>query len=217
MSAVGLVVLSLFTHPRRSSMPFMFQRQRFVSRQCLRIAAVVCGLGCALPSAVAAPLEMSATRNAGRIDLSIRTTVDAPYAVIWAVLTDYDNTAQWVPGMERSVVLKRRPGGATVAQSGSANVLFFQLAVSSVVEVQELPPNRIEVKLVRGDFKQLNGAYELKRLGEGDVRYELRWQGQLELAAAVPGFVAQPLLAGNLKKSFEGLVQEMERRAKAAP
>ena len=27
--------------------------------------------------------------------------------------------------------------------------------------------------------------------------------------------VAQPLLVSNLKKSFEGLVQEMERRAKA--
>ena len=160
-------------------------------------------------------LNWSATREAGRVDLLIRTTVAAPHAVIWAVLTDYDNTAQWVPGMERSVVLQRKEGGAIVEQRGSANVLFFHLAINSVVDVQELPPDRIEVKLVRGDFKQLNGAYELKKLGDGDARYELRWQGQLELAAAVPGFVAQPLLVSNLKKSFEGLVQEMERRAKA--
>ncbi|AOW12371.1 hypothetical protein LPB72_07965 [Hydrogenophaga crassostreae] len=171
----------------------------------------------ALASAPEARLLLDASREAGRVNLLIRTTVDAPYSVIWAVLTDYNNTAKWVPGMERSVVLKRRPGGAIVEQSGQANVLFFHLAINSVVDVQELPPDRIEVKLVRGDFKRLDGAYELKKLGNTDERYELRWQGQLELSAAVPGFVAQPLLANNLKKSFEGLVQEMERRARAAP
>jgi ribosome-associated toxin RatA of RatAB toxin-antitoxin module len=200
-------------------MLFMLQRPRFLPYQWLRLAAVLGGLwwgiSGAVSDAMAAPLELSATREAGRVDLRIRTTVAAPYAVIWAVLTDYDNTAQWVPGMAHSVVLQRREGGAIVEQRGSANVLFFHLAINSVVEVQEMPPDRIEVKLVRGDFKQLKGAYELKKLGDGDTRYELRWQGQLELAAAVPGFVAQPLLASNLKKSFDGLVQEMERRANA--
>ena len=197
----------------------MFQHPCFLPYQWLRLAIVLGGLWWgmlgAVSDAMAAPLEVNATREAGLVDLHIRTTVAAPYAVIWAVLTDYDNTAQWVPGMERSVVLQRRGGGAIVEQRGSANVLFFHLAINSVVDVQEMPPDRIEVKLVRGDFKQLKGAYELKKLGEGDARYELRWQGQLELAAAVPGFVAQPLLVSNLKKSFEGLVREMERRAKA--
>jgi ribosome-associated toxin RatA of RatAB toxin-antitoxin module len=164
----------------------------------------------------AAPLEMEASREAGRVDLRIRTTVEAPHAVIWGVLTDYDNTAKWVPGMVSSVVLERRPGGAVVEQSGQAKVLFFHLDVRSVVDVQERPPDRIEVKLLRGDFKSLNGAYELRKLGTGDERYELRWRGQLELAAPVPGFVAQPLLVNNLRKSFEGLVSEMERRARAA-
>lgn len=186
----------------------------------LRCAAMLVGLWFVGTFAFAempnAPLQLEASREAGRVSLRIRTTVDAPYAVIWAVLTDYDNTAKWVPGMKRSVVLGRRPGGALVEQSGQANVLFFDLTVNSVVDVQEFPPDRIEVKLVRGDFKVLNGAYELKKLGGTDERYELRWQGQLELASAIPGFVAQPLLAKNLKQSFEGLVQEMERRARAA-
>lgn len=189
----------------------------------MRRAAMHCGMWLVCSAAVAAvaasapaPVVLEASREAGLIDLRIRTTVDAPYAVIWAVLTDYDNTAKWVPDMDSSVVLARRAGGAIVEQSGHADVLFFHLAINSVVDVQELPPDRIEVKLVRGDFKRLSGAYELKRLGDADGRYELRWHGQLELASAVPGFVAQPLLANNLKRSFEGLVQEMERRARVA-
>lgn len=171
----------------------------------------------ALAQPATPPLQLEASRDAGRIQLSIRTEVDAPHDVIWAVLTDYDNTAKWVPGMELSVALLRKPDGAIVEQSGQANVLFFHLAINSVVDVQEIPPGRIEVKLVRGDFKVLNGAYEFKKLEGTGSRHELRWKGQLELAAPVPGFVAQPLLANNLRKSFEGLVQEMERRAKATP
>jgi ribosome-associated toxin RatA of RatAB toxin-antitoxin module len=186
----------------------------------MRCAAILGGLWLIHTSAaaetLAVPLQLEASREAGRVSLRIRTTVNAPYSVIWAVLTDYENTAKWVDGMDRSVVLKRRPGGAVVEQTGQAKVLFFQLEINSVVDVQEFPPDRIEVKLVRGDFKRLSGAYELKKLGDTDDRYELRWQGQLELASAVPGFVAQKLLANNLKKSFEGLVQEMERRARAA-
>lgn len=171
----------------------------------------------ALAEAPASPVQLDASRVAGRVDLRIQTVVNAPYSVIWAVLTDYDNTAKWVPGMKRSVVLKRRPGGAIVEQSGQADVLFFHLEINSVVDVVEHPPDRIEVNLVRGDFKRLHGAYELKKLGDADARYALRWQGEIELASAVPGFLAQPLLADNLRMSFEGLVNEMERRAKAAP
>ena len=189
----------------------------------MRAVAILGGAWLAMAAACAdgpvsaAPVQLDVSREAGLVELRISTTVAAPREVIWAVLTDYDNTAQWVPDMERSVVLSRRPGGATVEQSGRADVLFFHMAINSVVDVQEWPPNRIEVKLVRGDFKRLSGAYELKRLGDGDARYELRWQGQLELAAAVPGFVAEPLLANNLKRSFAGLVQEIERRARAVP
>lgn len=161
----------------------------------------------------AAVVHIEATRQAGRVQLAVLATVKAPYAVIWAVLTDYSNMPQWVPDMERSVVLQRMPGGAVVEQSGHAHVLFFRLSVNSVVQVQEHPPERIDVKLVRGDFKLLEGAYELRRLGEADDRYEVRWRGQMELRSPVPGFVAQPLLAGNVRTSFEGLVREMERRA----
>ncbi len=186
----------------------------------LRLAAFLGGAWGLFPGslswAVAAPVEMEVSREAGLVDLRIRTLVEAPHAVIWAVLTDYGNTAKWVPGMESSVVLQRNGDGAIVEQSGHARVLFFQLAVHSVVRVRESPPDRIDVDLVKGDFKYLKGAYAIKALDALDGRYELIWRGQLELASQVPGFVAQPLLANNLRGSFEGLVGEMERRAKLA-
>ncbi|MEZ5703451.1 MAG: SRPBCC family protein [Burkholderiaceae bacterium] len=184
----------------------------------MRLAVFLAGACGLVPGrlswAVAAPVEMVVSRDAGLVDLRIRTTVEAPHAVIWSVLTDYGNTAKWVPGMESSVVLQRTGDGAVVEQSGFARVLFFQLAVHSVVRVRELPPDRIEVDLVKGDFKYLKGAYVIKALDATDGRYELVWHGRLELASQVPGFVAQPLLANNLRGSFEGLVGEVERRVK---
>jgi ribosome-associated toxin RatA of RatAB toxin-antitoxin module len=188
--------------------------------RCLRMTALLSAVWGGAPGglslAAAAPVEMDVSRDAGRVDLRIRTTVEAPRAVIWAVLTDYGNTARWVPGMASSDVLERMGDGAIVEQSGYATVLFFHLAVHSVVRVTELPPDRIEVGLVKGDFKYLKGAYVIRALDNADARYELVWHGQLELASQVPGFVAQPLLANNLKDSFEGLVGEVERRAKIA-
>jgi ribosome-associated toxin RatA of RatAB toxin-antitoxin module len=161
------------------------------------------------------PVLLAASREGARVDLSVKTQVLAPFEVIWAVLTDYENTAQWVPDMDRSKVMRRTPGGAIVEQSGHASVLLFRFSVNAVVNVQEHPPERLEVTLVRGDFKYLKGAYEVKKLGGDDLRYELLWRGQMELASPVPGFVAQPLLANNVRRGFEGLVREIERRAKA--
>ena len=197
---------------RPMSLPCLIHCPSWVHRAALLACLWFTGAASAAGN-VAAPVVLEASRDAGRIDLSVRTTVAAPYAVIWAVLTDYENTARWVPDMDRSVVLQRKPRGAVVEQSGQAEVLVFRISVNAVVEVEEFPPERIEVRLVRGDFKQLTGAYELKKIGQTDTLYELRWRGRMELASAVPGFVAQPLLVGNVQRSFEGLVREMERRA----
>jgi ribosome-associated toxin RatA of RatAB toxin-antitoxin module len=160
-------------------------------------------------------VRLDASREGGRVDLNVRTEVSAPFEVIWAVLTDYENTAKWVPDMVSSKVIRRTPSGAVVEQSGHASVFFFRFSVSAVVNVQEHPPERVEVTLVRGDFKYLKGAYEVKKLAGEDLRYELRWHGQMELASPVPGFVAQPLLTHNVRQGFEGLVREIERRTKA--
>lgn len=176
---------------------------------------LVLGL-CATFAAGAAPtLDIEASHDGRRVSLRVDATVAAPQAVVWATLTDYDNTARWIPGMERSAVVERRPGFARVEQAGQAQVLFFRVGVKVVVDVAESPPDRIDVKLVSGDFRHLEGAYRLGAVDGEPARQRLQWTGTLELRTPVPGFVAQRLLRENVRQQFSSLLAEIERRAAA--
>lgn len=160
-------------------------------------------------------VHVEATRDGGLVDIRMEVQLDAPQHMIWATLTDYDNTAKWITGMERSAVLERKAGGAIVEQSGHTDVFFWKMAFHVVLDVQEHPPERIDVKQVRGDFRRLEGAYVLRPLPGVAGRNELTWQGRIELDSPVPGFLAQPLLVDNVRLRFESLVREIERRVRA--
>jgi ribosome-associated toxin RatA of RatAB toxin-antitoxin module len=164
---------------------------------------------------LAAPVDIT-TRERGReLELHMRVVLEASREVVWSTITDYEHLADWVPGMSRSEVLERRPDGATVAQSGRAQVLFFGVTVDVVVTVDEYPPDRIRVRLLRGDLRRLDGEYRLTPVeGPGGARLQqLQWQGRVEPAWRLPAFLARPVVRENLRQQFEGLVREIERRA----
>ncbi|MCU0958155.1 MAG: SRPBCC family protein [Hydrogenophaga sp.] len=167
---------------------------------------------------MAAPVDISTQEHDRALELHMRVVLDAPHDVVWSTITDYENVADWVPGMSSSEILERRPDGATVAQSGRAQVLFFGISVDVVVTVHEMPPDRIRVRLLRGDLRRLEGEYRLTPVdGPGGVRLQLlEWQGRVEPASRLPGFLTRPVMRENLRRQFEGLVSEIERRARLA-
>ena len=203
---------------RRCSMQFM--NRRFLW-QLVRLLLVTSCVAYAVPARLAmaetAGVDITATHQGRRVAIGMRTTVAAPYGVIWGTLTDYDNTAQWITGMDSSVVLQRKPGGALVEQSGRADILFFSMKVNVVLEVDEQPPQRIGVKAVRGDFSHLEGEYRLTPVAGANDLYDLTWRGEMELAAPMPGFLAQPILRANIRQRFESLLAEINRRTQAVP
>ncbi len=194
--------------------------RRYLS-QMVRLLLVTGCVAYAVPVRLAmaetAGVDITSTHQGRRVTIGMRTTVAAPYSVIWATLTDYDNTSRWITGMDRSVVLRRKPGGALVEQSGHADILFFNMAVNVVLEVDEQPPERIGVKAVRGDFSHLEGEYRLIPVAGATDLYDLTWRGEMELASPVPGFLAQPILRANIRQRFESLVAEIQRRTRAVP
>lgn len=197
-----------------------FMNRRFLW-QLVRLLLVTSCVAYAVPARLAmaetAGVDITATHQGRRVAIGMRTTVAAPYGVIWGTLTDYDNTAQWITGMDSSVVLQRKPGGALVEQSGRADILFFSMKVNVVLEVDEQPPQRIGVKAVRGDFSHLEGEYRLTPVAGASDLYDLTWRGEMELAAPMPGFLAQPILRANIRQRFESLLAEINRRTQAVP
>jgi len=169
--------------------------------------------GLALPGTCAAAEDFSVTAHAEGQAVSVhaRALVKAPHALIWSTLTDYDHLSEFIPGMASSKVLERRGPTAIVEQHGSAGFLFFSYGIEVVVASTEFKPEKIEVTVLKGNLKQLNGFYRVRR-GKESGTFTLEWLGTIEPALSMPAFLGVPLIRGNIEDQFRGMVTEIERR-----
>jgi ribosome-associated toxin RatA of RatAB toxin-antitoxin module len=173
--------------------------------------------GHALASTAEDLVSVQAERRGTAVQISMQASVRAPWDVIWSTLTDYNRLSEFIPGMTSSRVLEKRGSTMTVEQTGSARLWLFRYAIDVVVEVTEQPPNAINVHVVSGNLKQLEGGYLLKKNGGKEGEYLLTWTGLIEPALPVPPAMTLPLIRNNVAQQFEGMVQEIERRAQALP
>lgn len=141
-----------------------------------------------------------------------RATIRASLALIWRTLTDYDHLADFIPGMNRSRVLQRHGGRVVVEQTGEAKVLIFSYPIDVVVESDEQYPAKIGVRILRGNLRQLAGAYRIDAVFGMRDEYVLRWQGIIEPDIPLPLFITAPGLRETIAEQFLGMIGEIERR-----
>jgi ribosome-associated toxin RatA of RatAB toxin-antitoxin module len=177
------------------------------------VMAIALGQSCADHAARAAPdpwqvrVEVAPRDGAFAIDASGR--VDAPLDVVWETVTDYDHLGRFVPGMESSRVLSRQGSRVTVAQRGHASLWIVSWPVDVVVESVERPRESVEVHLVSGNLRKLEGSYRFQPLAAG---VSVRWEGIVEPALPLPRFLARRVVLDNARQQFEALLAEIERR-----
>jgi ribosome-associated toxin RatA of RatAB toxin-antitoxin module len=158
-------------------------------------------------------MSVEAFHEGAAVQIVARATITAPYALIWQTLTDYDHLSEFIPGMEKSHVIARRDGVATVEQVGNAGVLFFKYAIDVVVESIEDPPSNIGIRVIKGNLKRLDGGYRIEKAGDKDNNFILHWSGFIEPSIPLPHFITAPLMRANISDQFHGMVAEIERRA----
>ncbi len=160
-------------------------------------------------------LHVEAWRAGRAIVVEARATVTASPDLIWTTLTDYDHLAEFIPGMSASRLIERRGAAAIVEQQGAARFLIFSYGIDIIVESIEYPPNLIEIHVVSGNLRQLDGAYRLLP-GDQPGRWALTWSGLIEPILPVPSSVAVSLMRRNVEAQFSGMIAEIERRQAAA-
>jgi len=124
-------------------------------------------------------------------------------------LTDYDRLAEFIPGMRRSRVVERRGAVTVVEQSGEAGFLFFTFPIEVTLASTERPPHALDVILLKGNLKRLDGGYRIAPQPGG--RILLTWSGIVE-ALAMPPLIGDLVMRGNIEDQFRGMVIEIERR-----
>jgi ribosome-associated toxin RatA of RatAB toxin-antitoxin module len=177
----------------------------------LTFAAFCCLLllACAGAARAADDVSVEATRRDEALEVVCRAMLDAPLELVWQTLTDYGRLAEFIPGMRRSRVVERRGAAAVVEQSGEARFLFMTFPIEVTLVSTERPPYAIEVSVLKGNLKRLDGTYRIEPQGGG--RMLLTWTGIVE-ALSMPPLLGEMVMRSNIEDQFRGMVREIERR-----
>jgi hypothetical protein len=162
-------------------------------------------------AAAAEGLVVVAEARGSAVSVDIRATVTAPHAVIWNTLTDYGHLAEFIPGMQSSKITERRGSTSIVEQHGEAGFLIFSYGIDVVVASTEYHPDTIEIRVLKGNLKRLDGRYQVER-GEKEGAWTVRWVGLIEPSIPLPQFLNVRLIRGSLVDQFRGMIDEIERR-----
>lgn len=181
-----------------------------------RLAALwLAAFAAAVPALAADPaVAVRAERRDGAFHVEAVAELRADPRVAWQVLTDYDRYADFIPDLDASRVLARSADGVVVEQRGRAGLLFLRIPLSVRYFVQETPYRSVRSRAIGGDFREMEGAYDIVP-APGGLR--LAYTGRL-----VPGFMLPPLLGTvavrrSVERQFEAMAREIERRAGAPP
>lgn len=155
-------------------------------------------------------IEVEATRRGPAVEVRAHATVDAPLALVWSTLTDYNRLAEFIPGMHKSRILEWRGNEAIVEQVGEARFLFFTFPIEVTVSSTSRPPHAIDVRVLKGNLRRLDGGYRIEPSGDG--RILLRWNGLIEPDALLPPLLGEAVMRSNIEDQFTGMVREIERR-----
>lgn len=153
--------------------------------------------------------SVQTTRRGTVVEVSAYAVIEADYATVWGTLTDYDHLAEFVPGMRASRIVGRSGADLIVEQRGESRFLIFTFPLEVTVRASALPPDRIEVRLLKGSLKRLEGGYRVESVGAG--RIALRWQGLVE-PESLPPLLGELLMRASIRDQFGGMVREIERR-----
>jgi hypothetical protein len=192
-------------------------RARRRRRRCKRrlSAALALTVLLAVNARGAQDVDVEAQRQGDALAISAHATIQAPLAVIWRTLTDYNHLADFIPGMKESRVLSRHGGTAVVEQIGEASFLLFRYPISVIVQSDEHYPTAIGVRVLSGNLRQLAGGYRIEGVPGGHGEFRLEWRGIIEPDIALPLFVTAYGLRQAVAEQFLGMVNEIERRRPA--
>lgn len=134
------------------------------------------------------------------------TTINAPAATVFEVITDLEAYPDWVDGMLEADVLSEddegRPHQARFRIDARVAEITYTLEYS-----YDYPD--VSWTLVEGEMvSQLDGSYRLEDLGDG--RVEVRYSLEADVDMPVPGFLKKRAARTILDQGLRGLKQRAE-------
>ena len=162
-------------------------------------------------------VDIETHRRDAAITVEVSAEMQADPRIVWAVITDYDHLARFIPYMRSSRVLQRDAERVVVEQTGELMFLFFRQPVEVKLAVVESPQTRVAARAIGGNLKELEGRYTIESLPSGYTR--LSYSGRLVPDFDVPPVIGRIALQSVMARQFDAMVTEIMRRdaERAAP
>ena len=140
-------------------------------------------------------------------------TVFAPVPpnIAWAVVTDFDHMAGWVPNLRESRVTARDAGSVTVEQRGVAKFLLGSIPYTSVRRMVLDPPRTVHAVQVEGNMRRYESVLTLAAEGAGT---KLVYHIELTPSSIASLVLSKALVEREFEENLSAVIDEMERRGR---
>ncbi len=149
--------------------------------------------------------------------ITVRAFIDVPVEprVAWAVLTDYDRLADFVPDMHESRLVSKPGQPHRVFQRGEKSWLILDAPFEVLMQMDEAPPSRIAFHQLSGTLRDMFGEWHLLPIRGGlRVTYYAQMEPGL-LSPRAPG--DSMLIRADIQRMLEAIAREMVRRQQHRP
>jgi len=146
------------------------------------------------------------TGNHFTVDLSLHAPV--PPARAWAVLTDFEHMATFIPNLTNSEIIERNEKGLKIHQKGVARYGIFSSQFESIREIQLSPMFEIRAHGVGGNLQRADSLMRLEPDGAGT---RLTYHAEAEPGFWFPPWIGPALVQHETAEQFNALLREMAK------
>lgn len=157
-----------------------------------------------------AQVKASVGLDGVRVEASIPVRADA--RTLWATLTDYNNLAKFIPDLVLSRVVSPPNRPKLVEQKADSGLFSFVMPDHVILAMEEFPVDLIRFRSVSGKVLSMTGEWRIQGTGN-PVR--LTYSARVFPLVPPPPLVTDFFVEDEVRKRFEAVAREAERRAQA--
>jgi carbon monoxide dehydrogenase subunit G len=166
-----------------------------------------------LPAPAVPEQAVRVERNDSGFSIDLVMHASASPAVAWAVLTDFDHMAEFIPNLSSSQVVQRGENALQIRQTGHSHWGPLTMHFESLREVTLLPQREIRTHGLSGTVKRVDSSMTLEAEGSGTL---LHYHTEVDPGAWFPPLLGPAKVRQETAAQFSAILQEMERRQEAS-
>ena len=154
-------------------------------------------------------IQVDVQKNGAELTVRVDCPVKAPAALVWEVLTDYDNMAGFLTNLEVSNVVTRDGDRLQVFQKGRASRGLLSFAFENLREIHLVPFTEIRSRLIKGNMQ--TSEFTTRVVDDGTQVHILN-NGRFVPNVWVPPVIGPSVIEAETRKQFDEIRAEILRR-----